>query len=368
MAKLEVFGQPFSGSLGDLLISELDSGRYARLRLAVAFARNSGVLALGDAFERFRASGGRIEAFVGVDMGGTSREALRALLKLTDSLTVVHDESASVFHPKVYSLTSDAEALAVVGSANLTRGGLWGNAEASMVAGLDLSDEDDAATQGQVDTLFARLGDAGNCSARVTSVAEISALEALGYVGSEAQLGKGAAHGGPRPESALFGRSLAATAHAGSPETGGSTAGTLRVGDGTRFRTIYETCNALFGTEYKGQQKSFIEAPFRGTAYDGYAAWFPIAHVPGLTEKAERRNGWRNEYDPVAGEIRETPLGKGIEPRDPTHEPARIVFTRDVRNRELPFSFVGVFRYEGVDEAGRFVYRQVSDTFRPLPK
>ena len=67
MALIGLINQPFSGKHGDTLVSILDSGRYSRLKLAVAFVRNSGVLELGDAFERFRSAGGAIEVYVGVD-------------------------------------------------------------------------------------------------------------------------------------------------------------------------------------------------------------------------------------------------------------------------------------------------------------
>ena len=98
------------------------------------------MLGLGDALERFRSSGGIVEAYVGVDMTGTSYEALCVLLQLTDVLTVVHAKSAQTFHPKLYSLESDDEAFVIVGSANLTGGGLWRNVETSMSAALDLGE------------------------------------------------------------------------------------------------------------------------------------------------------------------------------------------------------------------------------------
>lgn len=92
-------------------------------------------------------------------------------------------------------------------------------------------------------------------------------------------------------------------------------------------------------------------------------------HVDGATEHDEEENGWRNDLDPVAGEIVETPLGDkagAIAADDPSHALTRVVFARDVRE-EFPFSFVGIYRFERADSEERFIYRQVSNVFEPLP-
>ena len=90
---MELMNQPFTGQLGDRLIELLDSTDFLTLNVAVAFAKNSGVLRIKDSLERFRERGGIVNAYVGVDLGGTSYEALTALLLLCDSLNVVHSET-----------------------------------------------------------------------------------------------------------------------------------------------------------------------------------------------------------------------------------------------------------------------------------
>lgn len=89
---MELMNQPFSGQLGNRLIELLDVPDYHTLNMAVAFAKNSGVLRIKDALEKFRKRGGKVNAYVGIDLGGTSYEALTALLLHTDSLNVVHSE------------------------------------------------------------------------------------------------------------------------------------------------------------------------------------------------------------------------------------------------------------------------------------
>lgn len=134
---MELMNQPFTGQLGNRLIELLDSSVYHTLNIAVAFAKNSGVLRIKDALERFRERGGKVNVYVGVDLGGTSYEALTALLLHTDSLNVVHSEKGQTFHPKIYQLVGKEKGLVVVGSHNLTAGGLWTNFESSVLIPVD---------------------------------------------------------------------------------------------------------------------------------------------------------------------------------------------------------------------------------------
>ncbi len=91
---------------------------------------------------------------VGVDLGGTSVEGLTALLDALEgrgSIWVVHNENGSTFHPKVYLFKSDTRAELIVGSGNLTEGGLFDNYEASLGLELDLARDDDRAFLEQVE-------------------------------------------------------------------------------------------------------------------------------------------------------------------------------------------------------------------------
>ena len=361
MPLIRLINQPFSGEHRDVLISLLDSGRYSRFRLAVAFARSSGVLELGDAFERFRSAGGIIEAYVGVDMAGTSYEALCALLQLVDVLSFVHATSPQTFHSKVYCFESKDEANVIIGSANLTGGGLWRNVETSATMELNLSNANDLTLLSSVDKLFEDLKNPSAQPMMLQSVNDIDSLLSLGLVSRERSLHASARAHAKTPTPSAFAK------HFGPTKIEPATS-EIRIGDGRRFRTIVETCNALLGTNYKGMQRAFIKGPFRDSGRDGYAAWFPIMHIDGATEPVEEKNGWRNDFDLSSGEIVETPLSdkaKEIAADDPSHNLTRIVFARDVRE-ELPFFFAGIFRFEREDEAGRFVYRQVSSVFRPL--
>ena len=127
-----MLNQPFHGQLGDLLCEKLRQplGHVASFTMFAAFAKNSGVLRLKPALEQFKASGGYISAFIGVDAHGTSYEAVLNLFELCHELYIVHSESSTTtFHSKIYELNNDGDTWIAVGSNNLTGGGLWTNFE-----------------------------------------------------------------------------------------------------------------------------------------------------------------------------------------------------------------------------------------------
>lgn len=138
---MELLSQPFTGQLGNRLIELLDTPEYHTLNVVVAFAKNSGVLRIKDSLERFRKRGGKVNVYVGVDLGGTSYEALTTLLLHTDSLSVVHSEKGQTFHAKIYQLLGKDKGVMVVGSHNLTGGGLWTNLESSVIIPLEASND-----------------------------------------------------------------------------------------------------------------------------------------------------------------------------------------------------------------------------------
>lgn len=127
---MAILNQPFNGQLGEILKDKIRAP-YTKLTIISAFAKNSGVLRLKSTMEQFKANGGYIEAFIGIDAYGTSYEALFNLFELCDELYIVHSESpTTTFHSKVYMLTNDdSVGWVAVGSNNLTGGGLWTNFE-----------------------------------------------------------------------------------------------------------------------------------------------------------------------------------------------------------------------------------------------
>lgn len=118
------------------LSTEIDSGDFTRLRFMVAFTRWSGLHLLDGPLQAFATTPGTtIEGVCGVDLGGTTAEALTYLMELPGATIKVFRSGNPriVFHPKVFLLDGPERWLAVVGSSNLTAGGLHSNAEASLI-------------------------------------------------------------------------------------------------------------------------------------------------------------------------------------------------------------------------------------------
>ena len=136
---MELMNQPLTGQLGERIVELLESDEFHTLNIIVAFAKNSGVLRIKEALKRFKEKGGKVNIYVGIDLGGTSYEALTALLLHTDSLNVVHAEKSQTFHSKIYQFSGKHKEIIVVGSHNLTGGGLWTNFESSVHISLDAS-------------------------------------------------------------------------------------------------------------------------------------------------------------------------------------------------------------------------------------
>lgn len=154
---MELLNQPFTGQLGNRLIELLDSPDYHTLNIVVAFAKNSGVLRIKDSLKKFRERGGIVNAYVGVDLGGTSYEALTALLLHTDSLNVIHSEEGQTFHPKIYQFVGKDRGLLVVGSHNLTGGGLWSNFESSVLIPVEWASVNEGALHRGLDDYFEKI-------------------------------------------------------------------------------------------------------------------------------------------------------------------------------------------------------------------
>jgi hypothetical protein len=153
---------PESGRAGDEVTAQLQAGGWTRFTAIVAFARMSGVRHVEALLGRFVAAGGRVDLTIGTDMLGTTYEAVWYLAQAVaprGSVLLASAEPGATFHPKIYvfsdasatdpsaprALRRASRALVVVGSSNLTGGGLYDNDEASTIWRPALGAADDAA-------------------------------------------------------------------------------------------------------------------------------------------------------------------------------------------------------------------------------
>lgn len=181
---MPLINQPFQGQLGSILIDEIKQN-YTSLTIFSAFAKNSGVLRLKSTLEEHRAKGGNVTAFIGIDLDGTSYEALLNLFSLCDNLYVIHSESFSTtYHSKIYLLEKPNKAWCAVGSNNLTGGGLWTNFESCNIETYCLPKEQESLDN--IHEIIEKYMDSAyECSSKITSIADIDILLDAGYISKE---------------------------------------------------------------------------------------------------------------------------------------------------------------------------------------
>jgi HKD family nuclease len=133
-----------SSKLDDILVDALDGATAAKF--AVAFASREGVATVLPGLQAIADSGHHAEMLVGLDMQGSHPEALAAMLQAAvDSPNFgayvylpKGSRAGGIYHPKLYMAERGEHGVAVVGSSNLTPGGLRANVEVNLVAVLAL--------------------------------------------------------------------------------------------------------------------------------------------------------------------------------------------------------------------------------------
>ena len=108
-----------------------------QILISVAFARTTGLDAIRD---RLKPLVGKTKFFVGIRNDITSIQAVKRLLELNLELYAVDTGSRqTIFHPKLYLAANETNAIAIIGSANMTFNGLHNNIEISTYMALDLT-------------------------------------------------------------------------------------------------------------------------------------------------------------------------------------------------------------------------------------
>lgn len=134
--------------LGDAVNKRLDDA--IRSSIAVAFVKLSGLQAIEKSLVMLLDRGGTAEIIFGLDFWLTEAPAVREVLRLAESYPRFHPFAFSdpyidrqpTFHPKLYLFqTTDDRCTFVVGSSNLTRGGLFKNVEINLLIGAPLEDK-----------------------------------------------------------------------------------------------------------------------------------------------------------------------------------------------------------------------------------
>jgi hypothetical protein len=179
--QLRLVDQPRDELLGAEIQRRLRSPNTRRFWAASAWVREPALRRLEPDLRPFRARVGRPQCrgLFGVDLGGTTREGLELAAELFGQARVFHFSGSPVrtFHPKLYLFEQADSAVVIVGSSNLTTGGLWGNFELSIIVELDLALDTDLAFLEDVRNWYERWWSEPNGS-RAVNARTIAALEA----------------------------------------------------------------------------------------------------------------------------------------------------------------------------------------------
>lgn len=174
---MKLIAHPFDDyRLGDFLLSGLESDAIG-FAGAAAFARRSGVGYLAAALHSFSRTR-PFQLTIGVDLLGTSKEALELLLQSASDearIFVFHNPNAT-FHPKHFRFEYDDRWEIYAGSGNLTAGGMFNNYELGLVAKLSKELKEDTALNRRFDAEFARWSDVASGTVKQLSEAIIKQL------------------------------------------------------------------------------------------------------------------------------------------------------------------------------------------------
>lgn len=126
--------------VGEIINQELQGAQ--RVQIAVAFMRYSGVKAIETSLHRCLDGGGEVEVIAGLDFKHTDPKAMAYFIGLRKKRAKVRfycfgdkdvNKTDIVFHPKIYLFEKSKGTTGIVGSTNLTKGGLTSNLEVNVI-------------------------------------------------------------------------------------------------------------------------------------------------------------------------------------------------------------------------------------------
>lgn len=211
-------GQPFgqSSQLGIAIQSALEDPAHREFWAVSAWAKASGLSRLGESVRRFRERGGATGLILGLDEGGGTWEGLQLAQQIFERVFVFHDPGPRTFHPKLYLVRGAHSGSLILGSGNLTKGGLYTNFEAALRLDLELSLEPDRALLREAENYRDQLLQmAEACLPLDETLMERLREDSSLRISSERRNRHGTRSRGALPS--IFGRPIAGLAHAPAP-------------------------------------------------------------------------------------------------------------------------------------------------------
>ena len=126
--------------IGNIVNQELQNAQS--VRIAIAFLKYSGIKVIEKSLDQCLKNNGNVEIIAGLDFKTTDPQSMHYLIKLQKSTPNLKfycygdkdvNKNNIVFHPKIYLFQGKRETTGIVGSTNLTGGGLMTNFEANVI-------------------------------------------------------------------------------------------------------------------------------------------------------------------------------------------------------------------------------------------
>lgn len=128
--------------LGAILENFLSQDEIKKVVLVSAFVSLRTILRMREKLAGLKAIGAKVVFNLGIDLFGTSKNVLEEIVQWNCDTFITHNAVKYVtFHPKVYILETAAKAIVIVGSNNLTEGGMYTNSELALLQEYDLRTE-----------------------------------------------------------------------------------------------------------------------------------------------------------------------------------------------------------------------------------
>jgi HKD family nuclease len=128
--------------LSEILASAFLESRTAKI--AVAFAKYSGYRVIEQSLQKCLAENGDVEVLVGLDFHTTDAQTLRSFALLSQAFPNFKfycysdpSDGTAVYHPKLYLFETSTSLRSIIGSSNLTKGGLSENVEVNVLLDLE---------------------------------------------------------------------------------------------------------------------------------------------------------------------------------------------------------------------------------------
>ncbi|GGD54581.1 hypothetical protein GCM10011514_18410 [Emticicia aquatilis] len=182
--KISFLGQGLGGenenNVGYYLTTFASSNEYHSMYLISAFASKTGVAYIKEAVNK------NIKIIVGIDQQVTSVEALNMILNMNvDSYVFYNPSENQIFHPKIYLFEGKNTSKVIIGSSNLTKGGLFQNVESSILVETSSNDKDGQIFIQEIKDYFANLLDGTDSNIKKLSKELIEGLLERKIIGTE---------------------------------------------------------------------------------------------------------------------------------------------------------------------------------------